>query len=407
MREAVWITGVGACSALGHSADALAGALEQGRSGVRLHDGDPATGLAAYAAASIAEPLGTQLSPAQRNLHDRHALMALQAAEEAWLQAGLPPCAEQPARAACAWGTGLGGSNSIQQSYTEMLLSKSPRVHPYTVVRVMSNSAASHLAMKYQLQAAMLTISNACASSAQAIGEAMLVLRHGRADMALVGGSEALLNQGSVLAWQAMGVMAVPDAADPAASCRPFDDARSGLVLGEGAAALVLELASHARRRGARPLAQLAGYGHSVDAVHLSRPDAGGQVRAMRAALDDAGLAPSDIGYVNAHGTATEVGDAVEAQSLARLFGARGVAVSATKALHGHLIGAGGALELVATVQALRRGVVPASAHVRESALQALIDIVRDSPRPARPMAMMSNSFAFGGSNVSLVVRPL
>ncbi|SEL84299.1 3-oxoacyl-[acyl-carrier-protein] synthase II [Roseateles sp. YR242] len=404
--EEIWITGIGACSALGPDADALAEALEAGRSGVRLHPGEPSRGLMPFAAAAIDSPLGQDMPPAQRNLYDRHSLMALQAAAQAWTQAALPATVNTPARAAVAWGTGLGGSNSLQQSYTEVLTKETPRVHPYTVVRVMSNSAASHLAMRYQLRAAMLTFSNACASSAQALGEALMLMRQGRADVVLAGGSESMLNPGSVMAWQAMGVMAPPDVDDPSRSCRPFDDARRGLVLGEGAAALVLETATHARARGASALAVLAGYGHSVDAVHLSRPDADGQERALRAALADAGLTPDQVGYVNAHGTATEVGDAVEADSLARVFGVRGVPVSATKALHGHLIGAGGALELVACVQALRRSRLPVSAHVRNSQLRERVDLIEGSPRALPPgLAVVSNSFAFGGSNVSLVVK--
>jgi 3-oxoacyl-[acyl-carrier-protein] synthase II len=406
-REPVWITGIGACSALGTDAQALADALESGRSGITSQPGDPARGLAPHAAALVTQPLGQDLAPAQRNLYDRHSLMALAASREAWAQAGLPEQSPTPTRWGVAWGTGLGGSNALQQSYTEHLTREAPRVHPYTVIRVMSNSAAAHLAMRHQLQAAMLCLSNACASSAQAIGEALLLLRQGRADLVLVGGSEALLNSGSVAAWQAMGVMAPLDEQAPAQSCRPFDDRRAGLVLGEGAAALVLETASHARARGARALAELAGYGHSVDALHLSRPDADGQLRAMQAALLDAGLQPEQVAYVNAHGTATEVGDAVEAQSLARLFGARAVPVSATKALHGHLIGAGGALELVACVQALLRGQAPANAHLGDSQLEAQIDLIRHRPRPLRPGALMSNSFAFGGSNVSLLIQTL
>lgn len=333
--------------------------------------------------------------------------MALEAAAEAWAQAGLPEFAPAPERAAVSWGTGLGGSASLEASYQQMFTAQPPRVHPYTVVRVMANSAGSHLAMRHQLRAAQLAVSNACASSAQAIGEALWLLRNGRADLALVGGSEAMLNVGSALGWQAMGVMAPLDADQPEQTCRPFDDGRQGLVLGEGAAALVLETEAHARARGATPLAELAGYGHSVDAVHLSRPDADGQVRAMRAALQDAGLAPADIGYVNAHGTATEVGDAVEASSIEAVFGTGAVPVSATKALHGHLIGAGGALELVATVQALRGGWLPASAHVRASSLGSQIDLVTGAARHSSARAAMSNSFAFGGSNVALVVtRP-
>lgn len=402
--EAVWITGIGACSALGPDADSLAEALAQGRSGITLQPGEPTRGVAPFAAAAVTQPLGQDMPPAQRNLHDRHSLMALHAAREAWTQSGLPATSATPERAAVAWGTGLGGSNALQQSYAEHLTKETPRIHPYTVVRVMSNSAASHLAMKYGLKAAMLTISNACASSAQAIGEALMLLRQGRADVALVGGSEAMLNPGSVAAWQAMGVMAPADPEDPSRSCRPFDDARKGLVLGEGAAALVLETASHARARGASALAVLAGYGHSVDAVHLSRPDADGQERALRAALADAGIEASQVGYVNAHGTATDVGDTVEAESLARVFGVRGVPVSATKALHGHLIGAGGALELVACVQAMRRGQLPPSAHVSTSVLEEVADVIREPRAFDSSKSMVSNSFAFGGSNVSLVI---
>ncbi|MBO9686865.1 MAG: beta-ketoacyl-[acyl-carrier-protein] synthase family protein [Mitsuaria chitosanitabida] len=403
--EAIWITGIGACSALGPDADALADALEQGRSGIALQPGEPTRGVPPFAAAAVTLALGQEMPPAQRNLHDRHSLMALHAAREAWTHAGLPDTAATPERAAVAWGTGLGGSNSLQQSYTEHLVKEVPRIHPYTVVRVMANSAASHLAMKYGLKAAMLTISNACASSAQAIGEALMLMRQGRADVVLVGGSEAMLNPGSVAAWQSMGVMAAADADDASRSCRPFDDARKGLVLGEGAAALVLETASHARARGATALAVLAGYGHSVDAVHLSRPDADGQERALRAALRDAGIEPAQVGYVNAHGTATDVGDTVECESLMRVFGQRGVPVSATKALHGHLIGAGGALELVACVQALRRGKLPASANIRSSVLEEVADVIRETRDFDRSKAIVSNSFAFGGSNVSLVLQ--
>ena len=401
----VWITGLGAVSALGVGADTLADALLAGRSGVTAQPGSEEHGLKPYASATVTVPLAAGMPPAQRNLYDRHSLMALEAAAEAWAQAGLPATAPEPERAAVAWGTGLGGSTSLEQSYAQMFTARPSRVHPYTVVRVMANSAGSHLAMRHQLRAAQLSVANACASSAQAIGEALWLLRTGRADVALVGGSEAMLNIGSLLGWQSMGVMAPLDADAPEQSCRPFDDARKGLVLGEGAAALVLETAAHARARGATPLAVLAGYGHSVDAVHLSRPDAAGQVRAMQAALRDAGLQPHDIGYINAHGTATEVGDAVEAESITTVFGPRAVPVSATKALHGHLIGAGGALELIATVQALRRQQLPPSAHVRSSQLGEQVDLVTGTARPATLRAAMSNSFAFGGSNVALIAR--
>lgn len=399
----IWVTGIGALSALGAGADALADALAAGRSGVQARPAEGA--LPAHAAACVQQPLGQQLPPAQRGLHDRHALLALEAAAEAWAQAGLPATTAQPERAAVVWGSGMGGSASLEAAYGQVFTAQPPRVHPYAVLRIMANAPAAHLAMKHQLQGGLLSVANACASSAQALGEALQWLRSGRADVVLAGGSESLLNAGSVMAWAAMGVMAPLDATEASASCRPFDDARAGLVLGEGAAALVLETEAHARARGARPLAELAGYGHSVDAAHLSRPDAAGQARAMRAALRDAGLQPADIGYVNAHGTATEAGDATEAASIAEVFGVRRVPVSATKALHGHLIGAGGALELVATLQALRRQQLPASCHVRSSRLAEQIDLVLGRPRPQAFSAAMSNSFAFGGSNCCLILK--
>lgn len=403
--ETVWVTGLGACSALGSSVEALTEAVELGRSGVRLHAGDPSRGLPDYAAAAVEQDLTLGMAPAQRNLYDRSSLLGMEAARQAWAQAGLGEAAPDPLRAAVAWGTGLGGAQSIEQAYVELLTTERQRIHPYTVIRIMANATAAHLALRWQLRGAMTAVSNACASSAQAIGMALDQIRRGEADVVVAGGSEAMLFPGMLRAWQAMGVMAKPDPEAPAESCRPFDRARGGLVLGEGGAALVLESASHARRRGARPLAELAGYGSSCDAAHLSRPELQGQVQAMQRALADAGLAPAQIGYVNAHGTATDVGDAVEAQSLAELFGARGVPVSATKALHGHLIGAGGALELVVALQALRRGRIPVSAHVRETELDEQIDLVRQTRVAPALEAVMSNSFAFGGSNAVLVAR--
>jgi 3-oxoacyl-(acyl-carrier-protein) synthase len=407
----VWITGQAVVCPLGDTPTQLADALQTQRSGVRAYPGEARFGIAPYVAAAVERPLGVGWPQQQLALLDRTAQLGLEAALAAWADAGLarPEAGAAPSEAASrravAWGTGMGGTTTLDAAYVELLSAERPRIHPYTVVRSMANATAAHVAMSLQLQGPQLAVSNACASSAQAIGEAMQMIRSGRADVVLAGGSESMLVPASVRAWQAMGVLARPDAEAPPQSCRPFDRQRSGLVLGEGAGALVLESEAHARARGARPLAELAGYGCSCDATHLSRPDQAGQERAIRAALSEAALPPEAVGYINAHGTGTEVGDAVEAASIAAVFGAYRPAVSSSKALHGHLMGAGGAVELIAALQVLSRGVAPPSAHVRESDCLDLIDLVLGAPRPLQTEAVMSNAFAFGGTNVVLLAR--
>jgi 3-oxoacyl-(acyl-carrier-protein) synthase len=406
-RQRIWITGRGLITPIGSSVDEFAQALEAGRSGVRAQAADPAVGLAPYVSAPVSGDIaeGRGWPASLQSLLDRAAMLGLAAAQAAWAEAGLPPRASVPERAALAWGTGMGGAGTMEVAYGEMLLTERKRVHPYSVVRGMVNASAAHIAMSHALRGPVMAFSNACASSAQAIGEALWLLRSGRADLAIAGGCEALLVGGVIRAWQAMGVLAKPDAEHPEHSCRPFDSRRGGLVLGEGAGALVLETEAHARARGARPIAELAGYGLSCDATHISRPDEAGQVRAMMAAMDDAGLTPHQIGHVNAHGTGTDVGDAVEAGSIARAFGGARPLVSATKALHGHLMGAGGAVELIAALAALERRCVPPTAHLRETDCADRIDLVCHAARPFDGDAVMSNSFAFGGSNAVLVAR--
>jgi 3-oxoacyl-[acyl-carrier-protein] synthase II len=240
------------------------------------------------------------------------------------------------------------------------------------------------------------------------VGEAYRSIRHGYLDAAIVVGTEAMLNPGAMLAWNALRVMAKPDAQDPAQSCRPFALNRSGFVLGEGAAALVLESATRAARRGAPVLAEMAGYGASSDAQHLTAPSAEGQARAMQQALDDAKLTPAQIQYLNAHGTATDMGDVVETQAIHQVFekSARQLAVSSTKAVHGHLIGAGGALEFALSIMAMNSGSLPPTAHLDQSDPRCDLDYIPLKTRhDCQVNAVMSNSFAFGGSNVSLVAR--
>ncbi|KPF70009.1 hypothetical protein IP84_03900 [beta proteobacterium AAP99] len=403
----VMVTGMGVVSAMGADLQSLAASIDTAASGVRARAGDEARGLAPFLAAGVDPAIECDVPPMQLNQMDRIARMGMNAAQQAITQAGLVSEQIDATRAAVYWGTGMGGAGTLDDAYHRFLATPAQRLEPLTVVKTMTNAPAAHISLRYGLRGPVLVVSNACASSAQAIGEALRLLRHGEADCAIVGGAEALIAPGMVRAWQAMGVLARYSDSEAASACRPFDLSRTGLVLGEGAAAFVLETEQHARQRGARVLAELAGYGCSADASHLSKPDVDGQTRAMQQALRDAGLQPQDVGYINAHGTATTAGDKVEAQSIRAVFGEHPPPTSSTKALHGHLLGAAGALELAISIQALQRGVLPPTAHLRQQDPEIDLDCV---PNRARRLeqgvdAVMSNSFAFGGTNAVLVAR--
>jgi len=280
-------------------------------------------------------------------------------------------------------------------------------MRPTSVITTMPNAPAAELALRYGARGAALAYACACASSAIAIGEAMRAIRAGWIDIAIAGGSESLLTPGVVAGWQAMRVLApVPPGDNNAAqrACRPFAVDRAGFALGEAAAAFILESADHARARGATAIWQLSGYASNCDGVHITNPDAAGQARAIRAALADAGLDPAAIGHVNAHGTATLAGDAAEAASLAAVFGAHGVPLSSTKAIHGHLLGAGGAVELLAATGALLAGKLPPTANTAVVDPAFALDVVIGRARPAPGLRhAMSSSFAFGGTNAVLI----
>jgi len=270
----------------------------------------------------------------------------------------------------------------------------------------MNNAAAGQISIAHGFRGPLLNVSSACSSSASAIGEAYRAIRYGHADVILAGGSESLITLGNLRAWDAMHALAHADGIDASRSCKPFSANRTGLVLGEGAAALVLERSDWAVRRGARIYGEIAGYGNAADASNISKPDADGQVRAMRLALADAELVPDQIDYVNAHGTATPVGDVVETNALKQVFGCRGrPLVSSTKALHGHLMGASGAVEMVASLMALSQGIVPPTANLDERDPLCDLDYVPNEARRLELRAVMSNSFGFGGMNSVLVAR--
>jgi nodulation protein E len=271
----------------------------------------------------------------------------------------------------------------------------------------MANAAAAHVSMRHGLRGPALSFSTACAAAANAIGEAGEIIRAGRADVMLAGGADAPIAPGVMRCWEAMRVMAPAPAGDPSRACRPFSRDRLGMVLGEGAGVLVLESWDHATARGADILAELAGYGATADAGHITQPGVQSPARAIALALEQARLAPSDVDYVNAHGTATRLNDATETAVIKRAFGAEAarLAISSTKAAHGHAMGASAALECIAAVLAIRQGIVPPTLNYTEPDPECDLDYVPNVARPLHVRAAISNSFAFGGLNAVLALR--
>ena len=404
----VVITGLGVVSPVGDDPRTMIDALLDARSGIDLLPPALSGGPEPIAAGQTrCDP--SRYFPAPRRAQlDRTSQLALIAAEQALKDAGLDAVESQSDRVGVYWGTGMGGAGTLDQAYLRLYGDGDRKVRPLTVVMTMANAPAAQISMAYGFTGPLLTFSTACASSAHALGEALRAIRAGVADVILAGGSEALLTPGTIRAWDALRALATADPIDPSRSCKPFARDRTGLVLGEGAGALVLESEQSARARGARIYAEMAGYGACADATHLSSPDPAGQARAMQMAMRDAGLSPEDIGYINAHGTATQLGDVVETQAIKVAFGsaAQKVAVSSTKSMHGHLMGAAGAVEMIAAVLALERHALPPTAHLWDPDPACDLDYIPNIARHGVGLsAVISNSFAFGGANAVLVAR--
>ena len=406
----VAVTGAGVISPIGNTLAAFDAALFSGRSSVRAQALDlPGIELPPVPVASADFDAAADLAPSRVPL-DRATAMALAAARDAARAAGLVAGTFDPERLGIFWGSGMAGAATFEATCRTVYADRR-RMRPTSVLTTMPNAPVAEIALLFGARGAALAYACACASSAVAIGEAMRAIRAGWLDVAIAGGSEAMLTPGVLASWQAMRVLApigatagASDTARIAAVCRPFAADRSGFALGEAAAAFVLESTAHASGRGASPSAMLAGYATNCDGVHITQPDASGQARAMTAALADAGIAASEVGYVNAHGTATATGDAAEAESIARVFGAGGVPVSSCKAIHGHLLGAGGAVELLAALRALHTGRLPPTANTNAADPSFAIDLVLHAARESAGLrAAMSNSFAFGGTNAVLV----
>jgi 3-oxoacyl-[acyl-carrier-protein] synthase II len=400
----VAVSGAGIVSPIGNDIASVDAALFGAISAVRARELDlPGLALPPVPVAAAEFDAESEVAPSRVPL-DRGTAMALNAARTAARAAHLDPGSFDAERLGIFWGSGMAGAATFEATCRAVFADRR-RMRPTSVLTTMPNAPVAELALLFGARGAALAYACACASSAVAIGEAMRAIRAGWIDVAIAGGSEAMLTPGVLASWQAMRVLApLGPVTAVSAVCRPFAADRAGFALGEAAAAFVLESVGHARARGARSEALLAGYATNCDGMHITQPDAAGQARAMQAALADAGLVPQDVGYVNAHGTATTAGDAAEADSLLRVFGPRGVAVSSTKAIHGHLLGAGGAVELFATLRALSRSRLPPTAHVDVPDPAFAIDLVVGSARQASMLrAAMSNSFAFGGTNAVLV----
>ena len=399
----VCITGVGAISALGQ---------DQHEFWRNLQGGVPAIApgkildMEQFRFRNVAEAWG--YDPASRfpakelALVDRFAQFALLAADEALTQAGVPWTDELREETAVVTGSCMGGRGAEEAGYWELFHNNRTRVHPMTIALSMSNAGASHMSMKYGTRGPAYTVSTACASSAHAIGQAFWMVRSGMTPMALTGGSEAPLFIGSLKAWEAMRVISRD-------TCRPFSADRTGLILGEGGAMLVLEPLDEALARGAKPLAEIVGFGMSSDAAHLTQPSGAGAAHAMRKAVRDSGLALEQFGYINAHGTATQANDKTETDAIRQVFGklTERLAVSSTKSMHGHTLGAAGAIEAVASALTLRNGVLPPTANFTTPDPECDLDVVPNEARHAAVEACLSNSFAFGGLNAVLAFRAL
>jgi len=406
--ERVVITGLGAISALGIGADTNFEQACAGASGIDYLNLSFDRKIEHCVAAQIKFQLPEMVKRAELSLFDRFAMLGWIAASEAVRQSGLSPESSFLEESGVFWGTGIGGAQTLENSYIDLFIEGKNHVRPLSIIAGMNNSPAAQIAMKCGFGGTVNTYSSACVSSAQAIGEAYRHIRHGYAKRILAGGSEALLTFGIVSAWESMRVLAKANPEHPERSCQPFAASRSGLVLGEAGAAVMLESLSSAQERGATILAELVGYGSSNDATHMTNPNPAGQARAMEMALATSGLSRSDIAYINAHGAGTPAGDLTETDSIKRVFGyhANNLMISSTKAVHGHALGAAAALEFVITVQALRAKAIPPTAFLTEPDPMCDLDYVPVQARRNQHIhAAMSNSFAFGGSNAALIVR--
>jgi nodulation protein E len=397
----VVVTGLGALAPIGNTVQSYWSSLIAGASGIATITLVPPDELIQKVVAEVKDfDPRAHFNDRQLSSLDRVAQFAVVAAREAIANAAISFEHGLSERTATIIGTGVGGQTTLDDNFRRIYRNNLARVFPLTIPRLMVNATASQISMHCGLRGPAFVVASACASATHAIGLAFHMVRSGQVTCAVTGGAEACITFGTLRGWEAMRIMA-PD------TCRPFSRDRAGMVLGEGAAIVVLETLEHARARGAAILGEIVGFGMSADAYDLTSPDQGGMVRALEATLADARMAPTDIQYVNAHGTGTAANDTTETKALRQAFGphADALAISSTKSMIGHSLGAAGALELVATILAIRNGIVPPTIGYLGPDPDCDLDYVPNAARTMPIEAALSNSFAFGGLNAVLAVR--
>lgn len=411
-KRRVVITGLGTVNPLARSVPEFWSALMEGRSGIAPITLFPAQDFSSRIGGEVKNweaPPEDMVDPRESKRMDRYTQFAVTAAVEAVRDSGIDFKAEDVTRCGVIVGSGIGGLLTLEQQH-ERLMEKGPsKVSPFTVPRLMINAAGGHIAIQFGLTGPNFAIVTACASAAHSIGEAVRMLQRGEADVLITGGTEAALTKIGLASFCALRGLSTRND-DPEHASRPWDKDRDGFLLAEGAGCVVIETYEHAQARGARIYAELVGYGLSCDASHITAPDPTGvgAARAMRMSLEDAGVNPRDVGYINAHGTSTELGDAAEVAAIKQVFGeyaTNGLLVSSTKSMTGHLLGASGGVELVACVKAMETGVIPQTMNLEHPGEGMDLDFVPNTPREKKVDVMLSNSFGFGGHNGCLVIR--
>jgi len=397
----VVITGAGTINALGHNVADTMAAMAEGRCGIGPLDIRDVDRLSVKIGGQVrAYEEAAHFNRQQIALYDRFTQFALLAAGQAIDQSGLEFSGELAARSGVVLGTSGGGLSTQDENYRAVYEEGKNRVHPFIVPKLMNNAAASHVSMQWNLKGPSFTVATACASSNHAMGQAFQMIRTGMATTMVTGGSEAMLCFGGVKAWEGLRVMSKD-------ACRPFSATRNGMVQGEGAGVFVFEDRDHAIARGADILCEVIGFAMTSDAADIVMPSKQGAARAIRGAMQDAGIAPDSVGYINAHGTGTAANDKTECAAVADAFGAHAdrLMMSSTKSMHGHLIGGTGAVELLACIMAVRDGVIAPTIGYEEPDPECALDVVPNEARDARIDVALSNAFAFGGLNAVLALR--
>jgi 3-oxoacyl-[acyl-carrier-protein] synthase II len=408
MRRRVAVTGLGVISPCGNNINDFSANIMAGKSGVRRISSEFSNLLSVKVAAEVDFNPFDYFNKKQVSSLDRVNQFALAAASQAWKDARLSLDAKEKERAGVYIGSGMGGANTIESEYDQLFRHNADRIKPLTVLMVMNNASASHISIEFGLLGPCLTVSTACASSTNAIGEAFRQIRDGYVDVMLAGGTEAFLTYGSFRSWESLRVIAAEDPDDPSRSCKPFSKNRTGIVLGEGAGVLVLEEMKRAIGRRAPIYAEFLGYGSTSDADHITRPSSEGQARSMSEALKDAGVMPQKIDYINAHGTATQWNDLLETQAIKKVFGeyAYQLPISSTKSMHGHTMGAAGAIEFLVSLLAIKHQALPPTINLDQPDPECDLDYIPNLGRKGvKVNTIMSNSFAFGGTNAVLIAR--